>query len=161
MPANRKSSIGLITVFVAVAAVFAGAAAADGQHSGVWKLNPSKSKYSPGPGPKELTETIVLNTNRYKVEANGTAADGRPMHIEFDARFDGKDYPMIGVPWADTLSVKWIDADTPQIIQKKDGQVTMIITCTVSTSGKTRTCTLKGTDEDGLKVNNVVVFDRQ
>ena len=65
--------------------------------------------------------------NRYKVDANGTGADGKPMHIEFDAKFDGKDYPMIGVPWADTLTVKWIDADTPQIIQKKDGQVTMII----------------------------------
>lgn len=80
------------------------------------------------------------------------------MHIEFDAKFDGKDYPMIGVPWTHTLTVKWIDADTPQIIQKKDGQVTMI---TVSTNGKTRTCTLKGTDEEAHKVNNVVVFDRQ
>ena len=77
------------------------------------------------------------------------------MHIEFDAKFDGKDYPMIETPRADTPSVKWTDADTPQIIQKKDGQVTMTITCTVSTTGKTRTCTLKGTDEEGRKVNNV------
>lgn len=161
MPTNRKISLGLTTVLVAAVSVFAATATAVGQHSGVWKLNLAKSKYSPGPGPKELTETIVLSRNRYKVDANGTAADGKPMHIEFDAKFDGKEYPMIGVPWADTLAVKWIDADTPQIIQKKDGQVTMIITCAVSTNGKTRTCTLKGTDEEGRKVNNVVVFDRQ
>lgn len=161
MLTNRKISIGLITPLVAVLAIVAAIAIADGQHSGVWKLNPAKSNYSPGPGPKELTETIVLSTKRYKVDANGTAADGKPMHIEFDAKFDGKDYPMIGVPWAHTLTVKWIGADTPQIIQKKDGQVTMIITCTVSTNGRTRTCTLKGTDEEGHKVNNVVVFDRQ
>lgn len=38
---------------------------------------------------------------------------------------------MIGVPWANTLTVKWMDADTPQIIQKKDGRVTMITTCAV------------------------------
>lgn len=161
MPTNRKISLGLTTVLVAAVSVFAATATAVGQHSGVWNLNLAKSKYSPGPGPKELTETIVLSRNRYKVDANGTAADGKPMHIEFDAKFDGKEYPMIGVPWADTLAVKWIDADTPQIIQKKDGQVTMIITCAVSTNGKTRTCTLKGTDEEGRKVNNVVVFDRQ
>jgi hypothetical protein len=161
MPTDRKISTGLITLFVAALAIFAATAAADGQHSGVWKLNPSKSKYNPGPGPKELTETIVLSKNRYKVDANGTAVDGKPMHIEFDAEFNGKEYPMIGVPWADTGSVKWIDADTPQIIQKKDGQVTMIITCKVSTNGKTRTCMLKGTGEEGRNVNNVVVFDRQ
>ena len=161
MPTNRKISIGLITLLVAVLGIFPATATAEGQHSGVWKLSRAKSKYSPGPGPKELTETIVLSRNRYKVDANGTAADGNPMHIEFDAKFDGKDYPMIGVPWADTLTVKWIDADTPQIIQKKDGQVTMTITCTVSTNGKTRTCTLKGTDKEGRKVNNIVVFDRQ
>ena len=161
MPTNRKISLGLTTVLVAAVSVFAATATAVGQHSGVWKLNLAKSKYSPEPGPKELTETIVLSRNRYKVDANGTAADGKPMHIEFDAKFDGKEYRMIGVPWADTLAVKWIDADTPQIIQKKDGQVTMIITCAVSTNGKTRTCTLKGTDEEGRKVNNVVVFDRQ
>lgn len=161
MPTNRKSSLGLTAVLVAAVSVFAATATAGDQHSGVWKLNLAKSKYNPGPGPKELTETIALSRNRYKVDANGTAADGKPMHIEFDAKFDGKEYPMIGVPWADTLAVKWIDADTPQIIQKKDGQVTMIITCAVSTNGKTRTCTLKGTDEEGRKVNNVVVFDRQ
>jgi hypothetical protein len=161
MPTNRQISIGLITLFIELLAIVVAAATADGQHSGAWKLNPAKSKYSPGPGPKELTETVVLSMNRYKIVANGTAADGKPMHIQFDAKFDGKDYPMIGVPWADTLSVKWIDAETPQIIQKKAGQVTMIITCTVSTNEKTRTCTLKGTDEDGRKVNNVVVFDRQ
>jgi len=157
----EKFLFGLITFLVAVLAIFAATASADGQHSGVWKLNPAKSKYGPGPGPKQLTETILLSMNRYKVDANGTGADGKPMHIEFDAKFDGKDYPMIGVPWADTLTVKWIDADTPQIIQKKDGQATMIITCTVSTNERTRTCTLKGTDEEGRKVNNVVVFDRQ
>ena len=161
MPTNSKISIGLITLFVALLAIVAATATADGQHSGVWKLNPGKSKYRPGPGPKELTETIVLSRNRYKIDANGTAADGKPMHIEFDANFDGKDYPMIGVPWADTLTVKWIDAETPQIIQKKHGQVTLIIICTVSANGKTRTCTLKGTDEEGRKVNSLVVFDKQ
>lgn len=53
MPTNRRIFIGLITLSVAVLAIFAATATADSQHSGVWKLNPAKSKYSPGPGPKE------------------------------------------------------------------------------------------------------------
>jgi hypothetical protein len=161
MPTNRKISIGLLTVLLTVVSVCAATAAADGQHSGVWKLNPARSKYNPGPGPKSLTETIVLSKKRYKVDANGTAADGKPIHIGFDAKFDGKEYPMNGVPWADTLSVKWIDSDTPQIIQKKGATVTMIITCKVSSNRKTRTCTLKGTDGQARTANHVVVFDRQ
>lgn len=161
MPANRRIPLCLTTVLAAAVSVFAATTNADGQHSGVWKLDTGKSKYSPGPRPKELIETIVLSTERYKVVADGTTADDKPMHIEFDAKFDGKDYPMIGVPWADTLSVKWVDAGTPQIIQKKGGRVTMIITCAVSANGKTRTCALKGLDGEGRKVNNVVVFDRQ
>lgn len=161
MPTNSAISTGLVTLFVALLTIVVGTPAADGQHSGVWKLNLAKSTYSPRPGPKELTETIILSLTRYKVDANGIAADGKPLHIEFDAKFDGKDYLMVGAPWADTLSVKWIDGDTPQIIQKKHGQVTMIITCTLSMNEKTRTCTLRGTDEEGRTVNNLAVFDRQ
>lgn len=152
-----------IRVFVALTAaliILATTASAD-EHSGIWKLNPAKSKFTPGPGMKNLTETIALDQNSYKVEANGTAADGKPVHIEFNAKFDGKDYPMIGVPWADTVSVKWIDAHAPQMIQKKSGWVTMIITCKVSTNGKIRTCTVKGKNEQKRRVNNVVVFDRR
>jgi hypothetical protein len=83
------------------------------------------------------------------------------MHIEFNAKFDGKDYPTIGVPWADMQSARSVDAHTPQLIQKKGGQVMMTVTCKVSMDGKTRTCTMKGKDEQGRNVSNVVVFDKQ
>jgi hypothetical protein len=149
-----------MTALAAALAVFVAAATAD-EHSGTWKLNPAKSKYSPGPAPKSLVETIALDENRYQVDANGTAADGKPLHIEFNAKFDGKDYPMIGVPWADMVSVKWIDAHTPQMIQKKGGQVTITITCKISPDRKTRTCTLEGKNEQGRNVHDLVVFERQ
>lgn len=149
-----------MTTLAAAMTIFVAAADAN-EHSGTWKLNPSKSKYSPGPGPKNLTETIALDQGRYKLQADGTAADGKTVHIEFDAKFDSKDYPMIGVPWADMVSVKWIDAHTLQMIQKKDGQITITITCMVSSDGKTRTCTIKGRDEQGRSVNDLVVFNRE
>jgi hypothetical protein len=158
--ANRRISILVVTALVAALAIFVATATAD-EHSGTWKLNPAKSKYSPGPAPKNLTETIQLDRNSYKVEGNGTAGDGKPMHLEFDAKFDGKDFPIRRVPWADVQSARWVDAHTPQLIQKKGGQVMMTVTCKVSTDGKTRTCMLKGKDQQGRNVNNVVVFDKQ
>jgi len=150
----------MMIVLVGTPGFFA-AMAGTNEHSGTWKMNPAKSKHSSGPGLKSLMETVELDENHYKVDANGTAADGRPVHIEFNAKFDGKDYLMIGVSWADTVSVKWVDAHTPQMIQKKGGQVTRIITCTVSKDGKTRTCMLEGQGEQGHNVNDVVVFERQ
>lgn len=149
-----------MTALVAELAIFVATATAD-EHSGTWKLNPAKSKYSPGPAPKYLTETIQLDEKSYKVEGNGAAGNGKPMHLEFDAKFDGKDYPIIGVPWADMQSARWVDAHTPQLIQKKAGHIMMTVTCKVSTDGKTRTCAMKGKDEQGRNVNNVVVFERQ
>lgn len=149
----------LTAAFIAASAINASNTAGD-EYSGTWRLNVPKSKYSPGPSPKEMTETIELDEYHMKVNANGTAADGQPIHIEFHAKFDGKEYPMIGVRWADTVSVKWTGRHEPQIIQRKHGQVTMIITCKVSADGKTRTCILRGKSE-GRDVNDIVVFDRQ
>jgi hypothetical protein len=158
---NRRLSFRLTTVLTSAVSVFGATALANGQQSSVWNLNTAKSKYSPGPGPKELTETTVLSRERYTVDGDGIAADGKQMHFHLDAKFDGKDYPLIGVAWADTLSAKWIDAETAQLIEKRNSQITMLITCATSRDGKARTCTLKGTDEQGRRVNSVAVFDRK
>src|SRR3974377_1302993 len=97
---NKRISIFAMPALIAALIIFVATATAD-EHSGIWKLNPAKSKYSPGPAPKALKEKIELDEHTYKVEGNGTAADGRPTHFEFDAKFDGKDYPIRGIRWAD------------------------------------------------------------
>jgi hypothetical protein len=33
-----------------------------------------------------------------KVDSDGTDGNGNPTHIQFDAKFDGKDYPATGLP---------------------------------------------------------------
>jgi hypothetical protein len=158
----RNARQGILLMFASAMALAPfGIRAAGDEHSGTWRLNLAKSKYSPGPAPKNLTETIDLDENTYKVEGNGTTADGQPMHLEFDAKFDGRDYPIRGIAWADVQSATWVDAHTPQLIQKKGGHVTMTVTCTVSTDGNARTCTMKGRDLQGRDVHNVVVFDKQ
>jgi hypothetical protein len=131
------------------------------QHSGTWKMNPAKSKYSPGPAAKNLTLKVESDDKSVKVDSEGIDGEGNPTHVQYDAKFDGKDYPVTGVPNGDTVSVKRIDANTIQATIKKGDQVVMTVTAKVSADGKTRTSTFKGKDAQGHAVNNVVVYDKQ
>ena len=149
------------TVLLLGALALAVTAAAADQQSGTWKMNPDKSKYSPGPAPKNSTVTIEADENGVKINAQGTNADGSELHVQYDAKFDGKDYPVTGLAYADTVSVKRIGADTIESTMKKGGQVPMTVTSKVSKDGKTRTSTFKGKDAQGHDVNNVVVSDKQ
>jgi hypothetical protein len=149
------------TTLLVAALVLSVAAAAADQHSGTWKMNPAKSKYSPGPAPKSMTLKIDSDANGVKLDAEGTDGTGNPTHIQYDAKFDGKDYPATGLPYGDTVSVKRIDANTIESTIKKGGQVTMTVTSKVSADGKTRTSSFKGKDAQGRDVNNVVVYDKQ
>ena len=141
--------------------VTAATATSADQHSGTWKMNPAKSKYSPGPAPTNTTVKIEADDKGVKINAEGTNADGSALQVQYDAKFDGKDYPVTGLAYADTVSVKRIGADTIESTLKKGGQVMMTVTSKVSQDGKTRTSTFKGKDADGHDVLNVVVSDKQ
>src|SRR6476620_1640505 len=119
---SKKWAILGATVFLIAMFLCVATAAADAL-SGTWKMNAAKSKYSPGPAPKSLTVVIKADENEYTVEATGIDAEGKPTHVAYNAKFDGKDYPATGIPNADTVSVKRIDADTVQTTQNKGDQL--------------------------------------
>ena len=79
----------------------------------------------------------------------------------YTANYDGKDYPLAGVPNADTVSLKRIDARTTERTDKKDGKVVQTLARVVSQDGKTMTVTSKGTNAQGQTVNNVAVWEKQ
>jgi len=160
MQKNKRLFGCAIAMMVTALTLFVVTSAAD-QLSGTWKVNAEKSKYSPGPPPKSVTVVVESDENNYKVDATGTDSDGKPIHVQYSAKFDGKDYPVTGIPNADTVSVKRIDANTVEAVQKKDGKVVMTITSTVSKDGKTRTSTWHGKNAEGKDVHNVVVMDKQ
>jgi len=154
------SRIFTVVLLLAALALSVTPAAAD-QHSGTWKMNAAKSKYSPGPAAKSLTLKVESDENSVKIDSKGTDGEGKPTHVEYDAKFDGKDYPVTGLSYGDTVTVKRIDANTIQTTIKKGGQVMMTVTSKVSADGKTRTSTFKGKDAQGRAVNNVVMYDKQ
>ena len=149
------------TTLLLVALVLNVSAAPADQQSGTWKMNPAKSNYSPGPAPKSITVKIASDADNVKLTSDGIDAAGNPTHVEYTAKYDGKAYPITGVPNADTVALERVDASTIRSTTKKGDQVVMTVTSVISSDGKTRTSTFKGKNAEGQDVNNVVVYDKQ
>ena len=127
---------------------------------GTWQMDASKSKFSPGPPPKSITINFEQAAQGIKASSDVVQADGKSTHTEFTASYDGKDVPLTGSPIADSVSVQKV-GDTRVRKDKKNGKVIMTYTGTISTDGKTFSVQQKGTNQDGVAVSNVVVFQKQ
>jgi hypothetical protein len=65
---------------------------------GTWVLNVAKSKYTPGPPPKQQTTIFEAEGQGLKVTTKGTDSAGEPTMTAYTANYDGKDYPVTGNP---------------------------------------------------------------
>src|SRR5439155_4547404 len=92
-------------------------------HMGTWKLNEAKSKITPGTT-KFTTVTFKNMFGNIKVANDGIGADGKPIHVEWSGKFDGKDYPVTGDPNGDTRSYTKVNDRTLHVTVKKNGKVT-------------------------------------
>jgi len=87
MERMKTKTLGLILAFCFLAGT--ACFAADPQ-MGTWKLNEAKSKITPGTT-KFNTVTFKSTFGNTKVTADGTDASGKPIHVEWSGKFDGKD----------------------------------------------------------------------
>jgi len=152
-----------LAVFSVVAILAMGAVsfAADA-NIGTWKLNVAKSKFSPGPAFKSQTLKIeAWEDDGVKYSADGIDGTGKPMHWEFQAKYDGKDSPFKGNPDADMIAYKRIDANNVEAATKLKGQPAGMTKVVVSKDGKTRTLTQTGKTAAGQTINNVLVYEKQ
>jgi len=127
---------------------------------GTWKLNEAKSKITPGTT-KFATVTFKNMLGNIKVSSDGNGPDGKPIHVEWSGKFDGKDYPVTGDPNGDTRAYSKMNDRTLQVTVKKNGKVTATAQTVVSADGKTRTSTVNGTTVKGKKFHNTAVYDKQ
>ena len=157
----RKLVIGALYAVIGLWITTATVSAAD-PFVGTWKLNLAKSKYSPGPPPKNLTITYAANGDGIKSTTEGVNSEGKPVATTYAATYDGKDTPVTGTgaPY-DTIALKRIDSNTVELTTKKDGKVVSKGKRVVSKDGKVMTMTSKGTNAKGEPTNNVAVYDKQ
>lgn len=133
---------------------------------GTWKLNVAKSKYSPGPPPKAATiKYEAVGGDALRNIRDETDARGKTVHSEYTSKFDGKDYAVSGElgggnPPRGTIMARRIDEYTTENVNKLDGKITSTSRRIVSKNGKTLTIQVKGTDGNGHKIDNSVIYDR-
>jgi hypothetical protein len=127
---------------------------------GSWTMNAARSKFNPGPAPKSITVTYAQAGQALHVVSVLVTPDGASARTEYTAAYDGKDYPIQGVPDVETVSLRQIDALTSERIDKHSGKQVQSYTRQVYADGRTLIVTQKGTDGTGAPVNNVIVFDK-
>lgn len=129
---------------------------------GTWTLNVAKSKYDPGPAAKSQTTKLeAVAGGAMKEIGDRVNADSSKTHWEWTAKFDGKDYPVMGDPDRDTVALKRVDDNTVEVTNKKAGKVTNSMKIVVAKDGKSRTNEAAFTNAKGVKVHNILFFDKQ
>lgn len=129
---------------------------------GVWKLDVAKSKFSPGPAPKEMTVTIEPAGPGRKVSVAGVAGDGQPVAWGFSGNFDSKPNRVTGSnPDADFVLLKRLSPNTTRSTYKKDNKTTVVNGVSVSADGKTLTVASTGVNAKGQPVKNTQIYTKQ
>jgi hypothetical protein len=160
---NRRISVGVVVALLAVLTLVPSAvvSAQNDPHAGTWVLNVAKSKYTPGPPPRQQTSVFSVSGQTVKVITKGVGPLGMPTTTEYTATFDGKDHAVSGNPDWDTVALKRIDSHTIEFTRKRGGKVVQTATSVVSKDGKTRTITTAGTNAQGQKISTVGVYERK
>lgn len=151
----RKTGLTAVLCLTAVVVTFA----AD-PNVGTWKLNEAKSQFAAG-AIKNVTVMYATVGGNYTCVVDGVDGAGKPTHNEWTGKFDGKDYPVIGDPSADTRSLRMVKPGHYALTNKKDGKTVLTGTVDFSADNKSRTLTTAMTDATGKKQKSIAVYDRQ
>lgn len=149
----------LLKMLAVVLAMSISLFAAESPFSGTWKLNLAKSKMTP-PVPKSDIAVVDADENGLKLSQDVVTDKGESLKISYEAKFDGKDYPVTGDPSADSVSYKRVNANTLKGQTKKGGKVAIDATIVVSKDGKITT--VNYTDHSQAKpAKGTGVYDKQ
>jgi hypothetical protein len=125
---------------------------------GTWTLNLEKSKFRPGPAPKEQTRIYTAQGEGIKVTVKTLAADGHSTTVLISANYDGKDYPVTGSSDYDAIALKRIDDQIAEATLMHAGKIVATSRREISEDGRTMTITYKTSDG---QQDNKAVYDKQ
>jgi len=157
----RLARVATLLTAAVLAVTLVGHAQSKDPFVGTWKMNPAKSKYTPGPAPKSITSIYEAAGKGYKISVTNEAASNITQY-GYTTNADGTDSKVTENNLnANTIATRQIDAHTLESVSKRSGKVTMTQRNVVAADGKSRTVTTTGTDPQGQKVHNVAVFEKQ
>ena len=135
--------------------------AADDPFIGTWKMNPAKSMFDGSISLKSFVSTTEAQKNGVKIVQKLVSANGKITQRSWTAEYDGKDYPIIGDPDADTYSCTRSNSNTTKYMFKKSGNEMHGGQTVVSKNGKTSTITGGGKDADGKAFTYTILMEKQ
>jgi hypothetical protein len=151
----------LLTRTLLAVSMFAAMLSAADLTLGTWRLNVSKSRFSPGPGFQSETRTYEQQDRGVKVTLRTVDGTGKQVTSVYVATPDGEQRPVTGSGGpADAVAMKQIDAFTAESTLMHAGKEIARTTRVVSSDGNTMTITYKGLDPYGTSVNYTMVFER-
>jgi hypothetical protein len=111
---------------------------------------------------KSLTVTREASDGGVKQTVTGERADGTAASGSYTAKYDGKGVQVTGNSPYDTIAVKQVNDNTLTDTRNQTvGRYHATSRTVVSNGGKTMTTTSKGTNADGKKFTQILVFDKQ
>lgn len=146
-----KAVIAAVFVYLVVASP---ASAQIMEMNGTWKLSTERTL---GPAPTEETIVYRIKEGEQGYTMDSTEINGRKGHVEWAAKYDGKDQATAANNGT-TVSLRKLDSHTELVTNKRDGKVTSTYTRVLVDEGKT----IMSVGRDGNnKVMWVRVFEKQ
>ena len=110
-----------------------------------WKRNAARTRVAVLPFPEATSDVLTIQPlkNSLKVSWSTVDTQGRTIHGEFTANYDGREYPIKGNADADTVSVRRIDEKTTDYSYKRGGKEVMRERAVIAADGTltlTQTC---------------------
>jgi hypothetical protein len=120
---------------LAVLVLLAASVSAQGSNPryGKWKLKSD----APAPTSNIMIYEPTSGGKGMKITIDAVNKDGVASKWGYDTMFDGKDEPLYGNPSTDTGSVRIITDRINEIIYKKNGKITQVLTNVLSPDGTT------------------------
>ena len=134
---------------------------------GTWVLDPAKSTFEGAPAQKSSIRTFDYERDGMILCTVHTTSDtGRPSFVHFLITLDGREHEELsrnstGKTPPTYVSAKKISEQQLDLTFKRDGQVYIWHTWTISDDGKTFTAKRKGTNAQGQPTQFVMVYDKQ
>jgi len=128
---------------------------------GTWILNIEKSTYSPGPPPYRRSMFVIEPwKDGVRVTYEMVRPRGGVIHLEWDGRFDGREYPVQGLEEHVTYAYTRIDDRTYDIIARMDGRVAASSRTALSADGRTITTITVGRDAQGREATTTTIYEK-
>lgn len=126
---------------------------------GAWVLDLSRSKFDPGPAPREEVRSYQQEHEGIKAEILTTTAEGAQNRIEYIASYNDVVALVTGSKQVDAIRMRRVDAYTAEVRLLLNGQDVGRARRLISRDGKTMTITY---DRDApTPVHNVEVYSKQ